>query len=84
MKKFLILTALATFMIASCEPEESTTEPVAVEGIELNETSVTILVGETYRLTAAIFPENAETQTVVWESSDTSIATVDETGLLRQ
>ena len=74
MKKILILTALATFMIASCEPEESTTEPVAVEGIELNETSVTILVGETYRLTAAIFPENAETQTVVWESSDTSIA----------
>ena len=83
MKKFLILTALATFMIASCEPEESTTEPVAVEGIELNETSVTILVGETYRLTAAIFPENAETQTVVWESSDTSIATVDETGLVK-
>ena len=43
--------------------------------IELNKDAATIEVGETVTLTASLFPNNA-VATIVWESSDESVATV--------
>ncbi|MBR1445186.1 MAG: Ig domain-containing protein [Firmicutes bacterium] len=53
---------------------------VAVTGIELNKASTEIKVGENETLTATVSPEDATDKTVTWESSNTSVATVDENG----
>ena len=51
---------------------------VEVEGITLNAHSIELALNESYTLTADISPENATDQNVIWKSSDTSVATVDD------
>ncbi|MDC7126205.1 MAG: Ig-like domain-containing protein [Spirochaetales bacterium] len=64
---------------ASCKVNVSTAD---VSGVTLNTSSVTLNVDETYQLTADVSPSNAANQNVSWKSSDTSIATVSDTGLV--
>ena len=51
----------------------------AVTSITLNKTDITLQAGETTQLTATLAPAGA-TGTLTWSSSDTSLATVDEYG----
>ena len=60
------------------EPEQET--EIKVESISLNQTTLTLNVGEEYRLIHEISPTNATNQDVVWESNNTSIATVYDDG----
>ena len=53
---------------------------VPVESIQLDETTLKLTEGEARQLKATVNPENATNRTVEWKSSDTTIATVDETG----
>jgi hypothetical protein len=55
---------------------------VAVTSVTISRSPATVLVAGTTQLTAAIAPTNATIQTVTWTSSDTSLATVDSTGLV--
>lgn len=55
-------------------------ETVAVTGVTLNETELTLEEGETADLTATIAPENATNKNMTWTSSDPDTATVDENG----
>lgn len=55
-------------------------EAVPVEFVVLSQTSLGLLVGNTQTLTAIVLPGNAYNKTLTWESSDASIATVDQTG----
>ncbi len=58
------------------------TELVAkANGISINY-SAEMKVGDTLQLTATVSPENAGDKTVTWSSSDDSIATVDQNGLV--
>ena len=57
-------------------------EAVLVAEIKLNQTEASLAPNDTVRLTAQILPANATDPTVVWSTSDESIATVDETGLV--
>ena len=82
MKKFFLLTVMAVFMLAGSEPKNTDPVPVPVESVTLNEPEITLLVGEDFQLTAEVLPENADNKTIVWESSDTAIAAVDENGLV--
>ena len=50
--------------------------------IKLSQTEASLAPSDTVRLTAQILPANATDPTVVWSTSDESIATVDETGLV--
>ena len=57
--------------------------PVApVNGVILNKTAGRVAVGETAQLVAAARPSNAADTSLTWSSSDETIATVDETGLV--
>ena len=53
---------------------------VPVTGVSLTPASLSLFTGDTATLTATVTPENADNKTVTWESSDTSVATVDENG----
>ena len=52
--------------------------PIAVEGLELNLTTISMKVGESKTLTATITPADAENQTVKWSSSNKSVASVED------
>ena len=49
---------------------------IAVTGVTLDQTVLTLEVGGTGSLTATVAPENAANKQVTWTSSDTAVATV--------
>ena len=80
MKRSLILTLviIATFCDTSCKkPEEGGDDTVHVKEVILSEKAITIGPGAIYTLTATIKPGDAANQSILWESADNSIATVD-------
>ena len=74
------ITAKAGDKTATCEV---TVKPVPVSGVVLDKTSVELLEGETITLIATVSPDNATDKTVVWSTSDASIATVDNNGVVK-
>ena len=59
---------------------DATPATVAVTGVTLDKSTLTLNVGETGTLTATVTPETATENTVTWSSSDDTIATVDKDG----
>lgn len=59
-------------------PSETTS--VEIESLVLNETDLVLSVDELYRLNVSINPENATDKTIMWETSESRVATVDQTG----
>ncbi len=55
---------------------------IAVTEVKLNKNTITKLVGETEQLTASVLPQNATNKNVKWASSDNTIASVDNTGMV--
>ena len=55
-------------------------ERVFATGVTLNKTAVKMKVGDKTTLTAAVQPNNADNKRVNWESSNASIAAVDDNG----
>lgn len=92
LKYFLLGTFLCAGMLAatSCgdddedEPNNNNpgtgtdpaTQTVAVTGVEVSPTAVTLEAGKTISLTATVKPDNATDKAVTWTSSDEAIATV--------
>ena len=58
-------------------------EPVKATGITLTSPSSPIPVGGSYQLVAAAQPDGASLPDLVWTSSDPSVASVDENGLVK-
>ena len=54
----------------------------APETITLNTTSVDVIVGDTYQLSVASVTPSDASKSVTWSSDNTSIATIDSTGLV--
>lgn len=80
MKKFLSIFAVAALALfaVSCDEDEQD-DSVELKGIELNQSSLSLSVGEEATLTVAYKPENAtEKPSVAWTSSDASVASVSE------
>jgi len=55
---------------------------IAVTGVTLNESAITLYAGETEELLETVLPINATDQSVTWSSSNSAVATVDESGLV--
>jgi len=60
--------------------DEEPEEPVAVTGVTLNTNAVSLPAGTNQTLTAAVAPANAANKAVVWHSSNTGIAAVNQSG----
>ena len=73
LKRYLYL-ALSVLLSFSCQ--EEIPQPVAVQAIYLNATSMELTEGESATLVATISPNDAENKTVIWSSSNLSIASV--------
>ena len=70
-------TATVTAKAGNVKAECSVTvNPINVTSVELSQTSMELLPGESSELTATVYPENATDKTVTWSSSDTDIAIV--------
>ncbi len=65
---------------ASASCKVTVVQPVT--SISLNKTSLSMEALSTYQLTATAYPNDAYDKSVKWESSDTSVATVSENGLV--
>ena len=65
---------------ASASCKVTVVQPVT--SISLNKTSLSMEALSTYQLTATAYPNDAYDKSVKWESSDTSVATVSEDGMV--
>ena len=66
---------------ASCEVTVKK-KVIAVTGVVLGKTELTLVEGEEEKLAVAVTPENATDKSVVWESSNKSAAAVSQDGLV--
>ncbi len=73
----LLFAALVMIGFASCKPVEPN---VAVTGVTVSPTTLSLSVGGTSKLTATVAPSNATNKNVTWASSNTAVATVDASG----
>lgn len=71
------ITAKAEDIIATCKVVVEK-KVVPVESIELNKSSLSLVEGESDILVATVKPDNATDKTVIWSSSDESVATVND------
>ena len=80
--RHVVLLAAAILSMASfwsCKKNELP-DSIAVIGVSLDKTSITITVGSTETLTATIEPEDADNQNITWASDNPEVATVNEKG----
>lgn len=80
-KLLLITTSLFAVSCTQNQPSSQLSESITPIGINITGEVTTIKEGETLQLTAVVYPEGAS-QDVNWTSSDETIATVNETGLV--
>lgn len=77
MFKTIIRLFLLGVIAFSCSNKEAQIpSSIPVKAIVLNPTSLTMRVGETATLTATVSPNSASNKTVIWSSSNASVATV--------
>ena len=67
--------------LAACSSDE-TERTIPVTGVTLNENALTLTVGKTGNLKATVLPENATNLNVVWNSSNTAVATITQQGVV--
>lgn len=78
--KAVITAKTSNGKMAACTV--NVTENIKVEGITLNATSVNLYVPGKQQLSATVTPSNAADTAVAWESSDKTVATVSQEGLV--
>lgn len=71
----LLCVITSVFSLASCGA-------VAVENVVLDKSMATIKVEETLQLIGTVVPNNATESTISWQSSSSTVATVNATGLV--
>lgn len=72
------ITAQAGEKTAKCTV--SVYKEIPVSSIELDKTSLSLVVGDEVTLGATVKPDDATNKAVVWSSSDDGVATVDDSG----
>src|SRR6218665_1673216 len=69
----LLISSVTLLLISSCKKKD---DPVAVDGVTISPSAVSVKVDETVKLTASVTPENAADKSLTWNSSDNNIATL--------
>lgn len=82
MKKLIYFILAGSLSFAACSKDDPA--PIAVGGVKLDKTELTLTLklDPAKTLTATVTPDDAGDKTVTWKSSDETVATVDENGLV--
>jgi formylglycine-generating enzyme required for sulfatase activity len=69
---------LCAAVVTSCDKDkgEDVKTPIAVTGVTLSKTTLSLVAGSTETLTATVAPTDAANKTVMWVSDKTAVATV--------
>ena len=70
------------FRIKAYTDNEEVVEEVKAESVSLDKTQVSLKEKETVKLNATVLPENADNKNVSYTSSDSTVATVNDEGLV--
>ena len=62
--------------------EEVSSEGTVVTEMKLDKTNITLVQGDSEKIMATVTPDNAKNKTITWKSSDNSIATVTNQGVI--
>ena len=73
-----IFGVIVTLSSVGCKDDEPTI--ISVEGVSINKISVSLLEGDSEKLSATVSPSNAPNLAVYWSSSDIKVVSVDEQG----
>lgn len=71
----VLMLAIVSMGLTSCKKEDKN-----VTGVTLDQSTLTVKVGESKLLTATVAPVDADTKTVTWSSSDITVAAVGNDG----
>ena len=74
----LSASAVTPIVLTSCGKKT-----IPVTGVTLDKSSLKLAPGKNTQLIATVLPENAKNKNVAWNSSDESIATVDQNGNIK-
>jgi uncharacterized protein YjdB len=77
MASTLTIAAFAAVILVSCKKDPDPVAPVTVTRVTVAPSAYAMKVGDSYLLTVAVEPEDAEDKTLIWSSSNTQVATVD-------
>ncbi len=72
----LLLLIIAIFFLVACNRKTK------VEKIEVSQTNLSIAPGETFLLKSNVYPSNASNKDLQYTSTDPSVATVDDKGMI--
>jgi uncharacterized protein YjdB len=79
----LVLSATACGNPAAPGDPGSSPSPVAVQSVKVTPQVILLFaLGETRQVVATVSPANATDQAIVWESTDSTVASVDGAGLV--
>lgn len=74
-KWIVAFAAACVIVLAGCE-NGNEPDPITVQSVTIDPAGLTLALGATEKLTAAVLPENADDKTVAWSSSDDTVAIV--------
>lgn len=75
-----LFSIISILLLGSCELLEDYFKDQLPSAINLNKSSITLEIGQKEIVIATVEPENAIDKSVIWESSNTAIASVTSTG----
>lgn len=77
---FNIAVCILCLLLSSCPAPESV---INVESVALDQSDIRIAEGDEVKLNVTVLPENATNKDIAWTSSDESIVSVSEDGLIK-
>ena len=80
MTGYILSIIMALVVIGCCHMDFYEEIIISVTGVKLDKEALELVEGDSYQLTATVTPANAHNKKVAWNSSNESIATVDQNG----